>query len=250
MATTKTFPCASLVVLIFIFAIVGMLEMPSAAAISCGPGETLAESKSVSMPTIYCFGCQEQCITQCKSQGREVSKVECNFWSSDPAECKCCCRLPSSTPTPQPTSWVQCPSGESSMFFALNKVALDCNLCVNGCKTKCDSIRATVSRETCFQTFRQPTTLTDDGLNCPCCCKKDPPPPPPSPPPPSHPPPSPPPPSPSPPPPSPPSCPSPPSPGTSCGCCNANTNIQISVKSGCNVKVSTPSSSAAGYSSL
>ncbi|KAI3876270.1 hypothetical protein MKX03_028500 [Papaver bracteatum] len=113
-----------------------------------------------------------------------------------------------------------------------------------------------------------------------CCCRSPPPPPPspspPPPPPPSPPPPppspspppppspsptpppsppppppspSPPPPTPSPPPPIPPSpspppppCPSPPTPGTCCGCCNSNINIQISVKSGCNAKVSTPAS--------
>ncbi|RZC85896.1 hypothetical protein C5167_026569 [Papaver somniferum] len=107
-----------------------------------------------------------------------------------------------------------------------------------------------------------------------CCCRTPPPPPPspptPSPPPPSpsppppSPPPSPSPPSPSPPPPSPPPsppppspsptpppspptppCPSPPSPGACRGCCNSNIDIQISVKSGCNVKLSTPSSLSA-----
>ncbi|KAI3920692.1 hypothetical protein MKW92_021053 [Papaver armeniacum] len=181
MAAAKSFSGA-FGLLLFIFVIVGMLEMPSAAAISCGPGETSAESRSVSDPKIYCYGCQDQCITECKSQGREVSQLECNFWGSEQAVCKCCCGLPSSTPPPKPIAWNQCPTEETNEYFLLRNSLIDCSLCVNGCKTKCDAIGATVAREVCFQDFQVGTTvLIDAVLACPCCCKPNPPPPPPCP---------------------------------------------------------------------
>ncbi|XP_026460668.1 uncharacterized protein LOC113361744 isoform X2 [Papaver somniferum] len=96
-----------------------MLQMPSAgAAISCASGEIQVQTKSVDRPTVYCYGCQDQCITQCKSQGREVSQVECNFWGTDQAICKCCCALPSSTPPPsKPIYWNQCPLGEKKRRY-------------------------------------------------------------------------------------------------------------------------------------
>ncbi|KAI3930850.1 hypothetical protein MKW98_025798 [Papaver atlanticum] len=228
MAASKSFSGALLLLVLFIFAIVGMFKIPSAAAISCASGDTTAESTSVSEHTIYCITCQDKCIAQCKSQGRVVSQLECNFWGSAPAVCKCCCGLPSSTPTTDPTSWVQCPAEEKSQFFALYKVNLDCNLCINGCKTRCDAIGAKVTREVCFQSHQQSSrTLVANDLLCPCCCKPNPPLPPPSPPPPPPSPPPPPPSSPpSPPPPSPPIC--PPSTGPSCGSCGVDVNIQIS----------------------
>ncbi|KAI3927016.1 hypothetical protein MKW92_052121 [Papaver armeniacum] len=230
MATTTTYPSAAalLVVLIFVSAIVSMLEMPSAtAAISCAPGETPVESTSVSDPKIYCYGCQDKCITQCKSQGREVSQIECNFWGSDQAVCKCCCALPSSAPAPsKPIIWNQCPPEETNKYFVLRESVIDCSLCVDGCKTKCDAIGSSVTRETCFQDFQQgTTTLIDKVLACPCCCKPNPPPPPPPPPPPS---------------PSPPPCPC----GGSCG---MDINIKISSVPGqatCNQPPQSSSSSA------
>ncbi|RZC85862.1 hypothetical protein C5167_026518 [Papaver somniferum] len=177
MAATKSFSGALLLLVLFIFVIVGMLEMPSAAAISCGPGETSTESRSVSHPMIYCYGCQDQCITQCKSQGREVSQLECNFWGSEQAVCKCCCGLPSSTPPSKPIIWNQCPPEETNKYFDLQKSVIDCSLCVNGCKTKCEAIGATATREVCFQNFQVgTTTLIDQHLVCPCCCKPNPPP--------------------------------------------------------------------------
>ncbi|KAI3839897.1 hypothetical protein MKX03_025162 [Papaver bracteatum] len=226
-AATKSFSCASLFLVLFIFAIVGMfgkcLRIPSAAAISCASGDTTAESTSVSEHTIYCATCQDEVVSQ----------LECNFWGSAPAVCKCCCGLPSSTLTTDPTSWVQCPAEETTQFFVLYKVNLDCNLCINGCNTRCDAIGAKVTREVCFQSHQLPSkTLVPNDLVCPCCCKPNPPLQPPSPPPPFPPPPSPPPPPPypsplppSPPPPSPPIC--PPSPGPSCGSCGVDVNIQI-----------------------
>ncbi|XP_026430098.1 uncharacterized protein LOC113326617 isoform X2 [Papaver somniferum] len=133
----------------------------------------------VDRPMIYCYGCQDQCITQCKSQDREVSQLECNFWGSEQAVCKCCCGLPSSTPPPKPIIWNQCPTEETNEYFLLRNSLIDCRLCVNGCKTKCDAIGATVAREVCFQDFNVGTTILIDGvLACPCCCKPKPPPPP------------------------------------------------------------------------
>ncbi|MCL7024212.1 hypothetical protein MKW94_003298 [Papaver nudicaule] len=227
--------------------------MPSAsAAFSCDPGETLtATSSSVSDYKIYCHGCQDQCITQCQSQGREVSQLECNFWGTDPAECKCCCRLPSSTPSPPPIHFNRCAMDEINKYFYRRNSSIDCNICVNECKTRCDGVGATVTRQVCSQDYRQDTKALIDGvLNCPCCCKIHPPPPPPSPsppppspspPPPPSLPPSPPPPSPSPPPPPPPPTPSPsppsppppspicpPSPCPCSGNCGVDINIQIS----------------------
>ncbi|MCL7034029.1 hypothetical protein MKW94_016573 [Papaver nudicaule] len=234
----KKFASVGLLLFAVLLGFLLLLQIPSAAAISCTPGETPAESTSTSLHTIYCHSCQDQCITQCKSQGREVTKVECNFWGSAPAVCKCCCALPSSTPIAQPGNWAQCASGETNMFAVLPKAALDCNLCVTGCKTKCDAQGATVSRETCFQSFQPPSTPVDQSLICPCCCKANPPP---SPPPPTPSPP--PPPSPSPP---PPVCPPPPSP--SCGSCSVDINIQISSvtrQAPCKYELSQSSSSTA-----
>ncbi|KAI3984505.1 hypothetical protein MKX01_033998 [Papaver californicum] len=181
MATTRTAISSALLLLLFIFAILEVL--PSAAgAITCAPGETQTESSSVSDPKIYCYGCQDQCITQCQSQGRQVSQLECNFWGSEQAVCKCCCGIPSSTPPPKPIAWNQCPTEETNKYFTLEKSVIDCSLCVNGCKTKCDAIGATVAREVCFQNFQLGTTiLIDQFLVCPCCCKPNPPPPPPPP---------------------------------------------------------------------
>ncbi|KAI3879369.1 hypothetical protein MKW98_014539 [Papaver atlanticum] len=199
MAASKSFSGALLLLVLFIFAIVGMF----------GKSHQL-QYKFSSEHTIYCVTCQDKCIAQCKSQGRVVSQLECNFWGSAPAVCKCCCGLPSSTPTTDPTSWVQCPAEEKSQFFALYKVNLDCNLCINGCKTRCDAIGAKVTREVCFQSHQQSSrTLVANDLLCPCCCKPNPPPSPPPPPPPS-----------------PPIC--PPSTGPSCGSCGVDVNIQIS----------------------
>ncbi|XP_026460667.1 uncharacterized protein LOC113361744 isoform X1 [Papaver somniferum] len=150
-----------------------MLQMPSAgAAISCASGEIQVQTKSVDRPTVYCYGCQDQCITQCKSQGREVSQVECNFWGTDQAICKCCCALPSSTPPPsKPIYWNQCPLGEKKRFNLLRNSLIDCKLCVNNCKTKCDRVGGTVTRQVCFQDFQFGTTVLIDLLVCPCCCK-------------------------------------------------------------------------------
>ncbi|MCL7022367.1 hypothetical protein MKW94_023935 [Papaver nudicaule] len=226
MAATKSFPCAFLLLLV-IFATVEIQS--TSAAFSCASGETQTESTSVSHPKIYCYGCQDTCVTQCKSQGREVSQIECNFWGSDQAVCKCCCALPSSTTPPKPIIWNQCPAVETNQYFVLSKSAIDCSLCVNGCKTKCDAIGASVTRETCFQDFQQGTTTLIDGvLACPCCCKPNPPPPPPPPP------------SPPPPPPSP-----PPSPSCPCsGSCGVDINIQItSGQAPCNDKLQHSSSS-------
>ncbi|KAI3866749.1 hypothetical protein MKX03_015991 [Papaver bracteatum] len=146
----------------------------------------------------------------------------------------------------------------------------DCTVyCTNWCRDACVSkFSSTMVNNKC--------TVANNSVHCDCCCKNNLPPPPPSPPPPSPsppppsppppppsppppspppPPPSPPPPSPSPPPPSPPPpspppCPSP-EPGSCCGCCNTDINIQISVTQGGNVKLSTPSSlSVAGHNRL
>ncbi|XP_026430101.1 uncharacterized protein LOC113326617 isoform X5 [Papaver somniferum] len=88
--------------------------MPSAAAISCGPGETSTESRS-----------------------------------------------------------------SDDLLLWLSRPVHNPMLCVNGCKTKCDAIGATVAREVCFQDFNVGTTILIDGvLACPCCCKPKPPPPP------------------------------------------------------------------------
>ncbi|MCL7039574.1 hypothetical protein MKW94_001307 [Papaver nudicaule] len=244
MATAKTFPCGFVIVL-FIIAIVTMLEMPPAAAvISCDPGETYTETKSVADHTIYCFGCQDQCITQCKSQGKEVSQIECNFWSSNPTVCKCFCGLPSSTPPlPPPTAWNKCPIGEKFRGSQQTTSVMNCNLCVNACKTGCDGIGGTVTRQVYFQDFRQDATkaLIKDQLLCPCCCKEAPPPPPPIPSPPPLPP------SPPPPPPSP-APPSPISPPSGCPCsgsCGVDINFQISTaQAPCKYKLPQSSSSS------
>ncbi|MCL7044378.1 hypothetical protein MKW94_026669 [Papaver nudicaule] len=143
MATAKNISCASILVL-FIIAV-------------CGLGETQIESKSVSNPTIYCYRCQDQCIDQCRSQGRE-----------------CCCGLPSSTPLPPPIPWYKCPTEEKKRGLVLRKSEIDCNLCVKGCKTKCDRIGGTVTRQVCFQDFQFGTMFLIDTLLCPCCCKINP----------------------------------------------------------------------------
>ncbi|KAI3994731.1 hypothetical protein MKX01_002347 [Papaver californicum] len=120
----------------------------------------------------------------------------------------------------------------------------DCTVyCTNWCTDECVTKWAsTMVKNKC--------TVANNSVHCDCCCKNNlpPPPPPPSPPPPSPPPPSPPP--PPPPPPSPPPCPSPPEQCSSCGCCNKDINIQISITQGGNVKLSTPSSSSAAVDSL
>ncbi|KAI3988025.1 hypothetical protein MKX01_011814 [Papaver californicum] len=107
----------------------------------------------------------------------------------------------------------------------------DCTVyCTNWCTDECVKTWAsTMVKNKC--------TVANNSLYCDCCCKNNSPPPPP-------------PPSPPPPPPSPPPCPSPPEPCSSCGCCNTDVNIQISVTQGGNVKLSTPSSSFAAVDSL
>ncbi|RZC85654.1 hypothetical protein C5167_026326 [Papaver somniferum] len=114
----------------------------------------------------------------------------------------------------------------------------DCTVyCTNWCRDACVSkFSSTMVNNKC--------TVANNSVHRDCCCKNNfppppppsPPPPSPSPPPPSPPPPSPSPPPPSPPPPSPPPCPFP-EPCSSCGCCNTDINIQISVKQGGNVKL-------------
>ncbi|KAI3896506.1 hypothetical protein MKW92_004037 [Papaver armeniacum] len=138
-----------------------------------GPGEIPTKAtKSATNHSIYCYDCQKECINQCQLQGREVSQVECNFWGEEPAVCKCCCGLPSPTPPPKPIAWDECPIGETNKFIFLSNSSIDCNICVNQCKTECAEVGATVTREACLQNFDSNSKeLIEDNLLCPCSCK-------------------------------------------------------------------------------
>ncbi|KAI3991094.1 hypothetical protein MKX01_041313 [Papaver californicum] len=203
MEATKSFSCA-----FFFFSSLRLLY-----PISCGlflrPGETQTESTPDSNPRNYCIGYQEQCITECQSQGRQVSEVECNYWrgNEEQAVCKCCCGLPSSTPPPEDIYWNQCPSGETNKKFMFENTDPDYNFCVNGCKSRCDEIGATMTRKTCVPSTRP----RDRELHCPCCKPQNPPPSP----------------TPSPPPPPPIPTPSPPPPTPAAFSCDPSTEVYV-----------------------
>ncbi|KAI3983636.1 hypothetical protein MKX01_042472 [Papaver californicum] len=243
----------------------------------CTLGDTYIErSFGFATPTspYYCDYCISWCMTQCSSFGTSRVKNPCSYTApANPIDCQCCCsKRPSTSPQlpPNPPSVGQFTGGDITnictfapglTYLPINHAqGTDCVLTPQ-CENKCQETGLISAGSQCVGAaiLGDPYTWIEQ-----CCCRT-PPSPPPSPPPPSPPPPSPsppPPPSPpsptpppSPPTPSPPSpppspCPSPPSPGTCCGCCSSNINIQISVKSGGNVKLSTPSSLSAAHASI
>ncbi|KAI3839907.1 hypothetical protein MKX03_025172 [Papaver bracteatum] len=170
-----------------------MLHVTSlaAAALSCDPSTEVyvGGNKTIFRNTgELCRECWSNIQTLCNSKERPVSKIECNWVplgnNQRTTICVGCCGAP--LPPPLPVITDQCQAGDADQSFNSPMTNPEnCGVCINGCKTRCDTRNGTVSKETCR-----------------CCCRPTPPPPP-SPPPPS-PPPSPPPPTPSPPPPSPP----------------------------------------------
>ncbi|KAI3871208.1 hypothetical protein MKW98_015108 [Papaver atlanticum] len=155
-----------------------MLHVTSlaAAALSCDPSTEVyvGGTKTTFRDTgELCRDCWSNIQTLCTSKERLVSKIE---WNRVPFEPDLSFNSPMTNPE-------------------------NCDVCINGCKTRCDTRNGTVFRETC-------RFLSDARgryyYGCNCCCRPTPPPPPPPSPPPPSPPPSPPPPTPSPPPPSPP----------------------------------------------
>ncbi|MCL7040327.1 hypothetical protein MKW94_015551 [Papaver nudicaule] len=229
----------------------------------CTLGDTYIERSYPGPSTPYsCDYCIDWCNRQCSSFGTTKLKNPCNYVAKTaPVDCQCCCsKRPSSSPQlpPTPPSAGQFTGGDitnictpDQTYLPINHtLGTDCVLTPQ-CENKCQEAGLLSAGSQCVgaSIFNEAPTWIEQ-----CCCRPAPPPPPPSPsppppptpPPPPPPTPSPPPPSPSPPPPSPyPPSPSPPppspcpspTPGTCCGSCNSDINIQISVTSGCNVKL-------------
>ncbi|MCL7024381.1 hypothetical protein MKW94_008676 [Papaver nudicaule] len=210
----------------------------------CTLGDTYIE-RSYKAPS-SCDNCIVWCNRQCSSFGTSKLKNPCTFVSyTVPVDCQCCCsKRPSSSPQlpPTPPSAGQFTGGDitnictpDQTYLPINHtLGTDCVLTPQ-CENKCQEAGLLSAGSQCVGASildEAPTWIEQ------CCCRAGPPPPPPSPSPPPPPTPAPPPSSPPPPSPSPPSPPSPcPSPPTCCGSCNSNINIQISVESGCNVKL-------------
>ncbi|MCL7041157.1 hypothetical protein MKW94_000858 [Papaver nudicaule] len=214
-----------LATLICIFA---FTEIASAWESICARGDDYIERNFMPMPAAKCGACTTWCESKCNSIDLFMIQKECREVGTSIVDCQCCCGKVAPAPGASPTPWAVpftgdeynntplnfCPE-EAKAILIPREQAKDCPfnpICAAKCK---EEGRSSVFSE-CWGASRDFVEGTYTW-NEQCCCGDLLPPTPPC---------------------------------DSCGCCPMDINITVSVKSGGDAKVSTPSVSSPSLISL
>ncbi|KAI3898810.1 hypothetical protein MKW92_023373 [Papaver armeniacum] len=193
-------------------------EMASAWQTVCAPGIDYIERNYHPIPGDKCGSCPTWCNSECSSIGLFMVQNDCRIVGAD-MDCQCCCGKVAPTGPPPPPSappfseetgvpHIVCAADQKSLLIPREQ-ARDCPWNPQ-CEAKCKDEGRSSARSECWGSSRDFVAGVFTWYEL-CCCGDVLPPP----------------------------C---------CGCCSKDINIQISVKSGGDVKVSTPTSSLPGLS--
>ncbi|KAI3949682.1 hypothetical protein MKW92_048755 [Papaver armeniacum] len=195
-----------------IICISAFTEIASAWLSICAPGDDYIERNYNPIPGDRCGSCPTWCNSKCSSIGLFMVQNECRIVLAD-MDCQCCCgKVAPTGPSPPPTTTPFSPgelenvcTAEQKSILIPRKQARECPFNPL-CDAKCKELGRSSARSECWGSSRDFKEGSYRWYEQ-CCCGDV----------------------------LPPHC---------CGCCPMDINIKISVKSGGDVKVSTPSTSS------